>query len=346
MLTKDSTIQHEQQPIRSPFGTAAKAASYFFDSSANNDVNPALKRINLLGERNSGTNFLNEALLQAFPTYARGVQAFQNEIPVLDYKHMVSACVAAIQRAVQRILCCQESVSNRILYQLLRMKGPLSLTFPPSLIYIKFLHELLNETQLHQLSEASHDRVFVMMVRSPCDWAVSMKKKPWHLCRLDGTFCDRGGVNTGSFANDTLAEFWQTPLIDYGELLVAGNNLDVNATYGSVLQIRAHKLRLMQQVREVAANIRVVHFRDFEAAPHRTIVELKEEFGLKASKWYEELPPSKKLHRHPCLKEADHSVLMEMIDWEIEAQFGFFPSDCRTCAAPLRKKKTRVTTPK
>lgn len=171
-----------------------------------------------------------------------------------------------------------------------------------------------------------------------------MKKKPWHLCRLDRSFCDREGDNVGSFANDTLAEFWQTPLMDYGEIIPAKKNSDiVNATYDSVLQIRSHKLHLMQQVRAVAANTAVVHFRDFEASPHRVIVELKEEFGLKVSKQYKELPPSRRLHRRPCLTETDHAVVMKMVDWDIEAQFGFFRSDCRKCAAPLRKKKKLAT---
>ena len=50
-----------------------------------------VKRIHLLGERNSGTNFLNEALVNAFRGYGRGrkSQHFQGEIPVLGYKHMV-----------------------------------------------------------------------------------------------------------------------------------------------------------------------------------------------------------------------------------------------------------------
>ena len=50
-----------------------------------------VRRIHLLGERNSGTNFLNEALVAAFPGYGAGKdkQYFQGGIPVFEYKHMV-----------------------------------------------------------------------------------------------------------------------------------------------------------------------------------------------------------------------------------------------------------------
>jgi len=51
-----------------------------------------IARIYLLGERNSGTNMLNEALWRAFPTYGKGVQKFQSDIPApLVHKHMVRA---------------------------------------------------------------------------------------------------------------------------------------------------------------------------------------------------------------------------------------------------------------
>jgi hypothetical protein len=111
-----------------------------------------------------------------------------------------------------------------------------------------------------------------------------------------------------------------------------------NIYEGGVLQIRAHKLRLMQQVRNVVPFVKVIHFRDFEAAPNRVIIELEEEYGLRLSRSYRKLYPSKKIHRLPCLSETDHAVLMEMIDWDIEAQFGFFPSECRVCLGPAHSE--------
>ena len=61
------------------------------DVVINTTPSSPVKRIHLLGERNSGTNFLNEALVNAFRRYGLGRknQHFQGGIPVLEYKHMV-----------------------------------------------------------------------------------------------------------------------------------------------------------------------------------------------------------------------------------------------------------------
>jgi len=58
------------------------------------DNQEPISRIYLLGERNSATNFLNEALEAAFLPYGKGEQRFQSNVPVLNYKHMVrSSCL-------------------------------------------------------------------------------------------------------------------------------------------------------------------------------------------------------------------------------------------------------------
>ena len=56
-----------------------------------------IRRIHHLGERNSGTNFMNQFLHKAFPQY----RPFASEIPVLGYKHMVSRSWCAFPRS-----CC------------------------------------------------------------------------------------------------------------------------------------------------------------------------------------------------------------------------------------------------
>jgi hypothetical protein len=203
-----------------------------------------------------------------------------------------------------------------------------------------------------------------------------MENKPWHLCRPYDGPCDPTGPNKNTFGNHSLADFLRQPLRDHGEPLPGISHNDTNPHYlvsnnssstttnsssstlrtnsssssignsniyeGGVLQIRAHKLRLMQQVRKVAPFVKVIHFRDFEAAPNRVIIELEEEFGLQLSPLYRNLNPSKKIHRQPCLTETDHAVLMETIDWDLEAQFSFSPSECRLCLGPAHRDKEPV----
>jgi len=196
------------------------------------------------------------------------------------------------------------------------------------------MHHLLNQTELRQLVEDSSDALYVLIVRGPCDWAVSMKKNPWHLCPPNHPRrCAPGSplitLRRETTMKMTLAEFFRMPWKDSAELVLS--NWMVNATYTNVFDLRAHKLQLMQQVRDVPPRIKLIHFRDMEAAPHRVIQEMQEEFNLNLSKSYKPLPPSDRLHRQPCLTAEEHALAVNAIDWEVEALFGYFPHDCHTC---------------
>jgi len=183
----------------------------------------------------------------------------------------------------------------------------------------------MNESELRRLVEQSGDSLYILMVRGPCDWGLSMKNKPWHLCKLDVEPCAAKGVS-GDFADDSLSDFWQLPLRDWGE--------HRDEAYDNLFQLRTHKLRLMQQIRDALPRVKLVHMRDVEAAPNRVMVELQEEYGLTTSPRYQGAIPVKKLHRQPCLSQEEHEVAKGSIDWAVEAQFGYFPDSCRVCTTP------------
>ena len=44
-----------------------------------------------------------------------------------------------------------------------------------------FRHSLLSETEIDEL-KLHTDSLWILAVRSPCDWADAMFRKPWHLC--------------------------------------------------------------------------------------------------------------------------------------------------------------------
>ena len=44
-----------------------------------------------------------------------------------------------------------------------------------------FRHSQLNSTELHEI-ETRKDILWILVVRSPCDWAEAMKRLPWHVC--------------------------------------------------------------------------------------------------------------------------------------------------------------------
>ena len=44
-----------------------------------------------------------------------------------------------------------------------------------------FTHSLLNEEELAEISNRT-DILWILAVRSPCEWAEAMKRLPWHMC--------------------------------------------------------------------------------------------------------------------------------------------------------------------
>jgi len=255
-----------------------------------------ISRIYLLGERNSGTNYMiRNALKNAYIQYAgkdKQYESFRKDIPVLGDKHM-------------------------------------------------HLHHLLNETQLRQFVERSTDALYILQVRDPCTWDISMKKQPWHLCppyetpnRCDDPNAIPIFLQRNTTADMTLTEFFKMPWRDWRELEGTNWSQPLLSGYDNIFCLRTHKLKLMQQVRDVLPHrTRLVHFRDLESSPDRILQELREEFGLLMNSRYKPERPSQRQHRTPCLTPEERELAIAAIDWAVEAQFGFLPDDCRVCAA-------------
>ena len=96
-ITTTTTVRRRQSPQQKRVLAATTTQAVTATSTATtttiapHSTVDKVRRIHLLGERNSGTNFLNEALVAAFPGYGAGkdMQHFQGGIPVFEYKHMV-----------------------------------------------------------------------------------------------------------------------------------------------------------------------------------------------------------------------------------------------------------------
>lgn len=59
------------------------------EDAATNNNSSNITRIYLLGERNTGTKFMEQLLGRNFPSL-KGYNGFSQDIPVVGYKHMVS----------------------------------------------------------------------------------------------------------------------------------------------------------------------------------------------------------------------------------------------------------------
>jgi len=196
----------------------------------------------------------------------------------------------------------------------------------------------MTETELRHFVEQSTDALYILMVNNPCDWVMDIKENPWHICPLvesgGSLACDRRGRNREVFAQGSLTDFIQMPLIDHGELM---SKTTTNATYNNIFQLRAHKLRLMQQVRDVLPRnrVRVIKSKDADAEPDRVILKLAKQFGLKhVAGSVEKLASTSDQNNEnkPCLSVEEQKIAIDTIDWKAEAYFKYIPGKCRTCA--------------
>lgn len=196
----------------------------------------------------------------------------------------------------------------------------------------------MNETELRQFVDQSTDSLYILMINNPCDWVMDIKQNPWHICPLvesgKSPACDRRGRNREVFAHYSLSDFIRMPLIDHGEFV---SETTTNATYNNIFQLRAHKLRLMQQVRDVLPRnrVKVIQSKDVAATADRLILKLAKQFGLKKAAGYGKqlLSTSDQNNDNkPCLSADEQKIAIDTIDWNAEAYFKNAPGKCRTCA--------------
>eukprot|EP00985_Skeletonema_marinoi_P018848 scaffold10665_cov80-Skeletonema_marinoi.AAC.2 len=218
-----------------------------------------------------------------------------------------------------------------------------------------FRHDLLNATELAEIKRRD-DILWVMVVRSPCDWAEAMMRKPYHFCSPKHP--ERCGPGTGTLwmnhnniAGTDLLDFFTTvewtdwaesthfmrnEIVENGQVRTVDSysisKPGVNYTYPNVFALRRHKLKLMKQIIDVVPhNVKFVRLNEFERGPSLFIDNTVKEFDLKVKADYTKPPPSSYSHTTTCLTPDEWNAAQNEIDWKLEAEFGFSPHDCRMC---------------
>ena len=268
-----------------------------------------VRSIKVVGERNSGTNFLEQILARALPhygeTFSDGRLDFANlNFGPLGGKHM-------------------------------------------------FRHGLLTRDELQRLAGPEFEHVlWLLAVRSPCDWGSGMYRRPWHLCPpVEWLAAHRPGVRPAApewgqkcepgtnnqYLNpaqikDELNqyklsrfEFWKMPWIDWQEARWARN-----FSYANIFHLRTLKETIMLQLMTaVPERARIVHLQLSERSPEQLLRDLVLEFNL--TRVAGAPTPRGRPHSTECLTDAERSHAVSHVDWDIEAAFGFVPGDCRVC---------------
>jgi hypothetical protein len=229
-----------------------------------------------------------------------------------------------------------------------------------------FRHDILSTAELHEIQHRT-DILWIMVIRSPCDWVEAMFRKPYHLCppkklvREDGItpYCgpksdptkklwlNQNFVASISFINFLTLEWndWaeSVPFMrDVGTeeagLPLTGVEMSIskvstNYSYPSgVFGLRKHKLEIMKQIVDIVPrNVKFVNLKEMERSPELFIQSLVHEFHLRVKEGYVSQPPSRVTHSTTCFTPPEWDVAQASIDWKMEAEFGYSPFECRMC---------------
>mmetsp|Transcript_31121 Transcript_31121/g.64052 ORF Transcript_31121/g.64052 Transcript_31121/m.64052 type:complete len:343 (-) Transcript_31121:85-1113(-) len=254
------------------------------------------KNIYVLGERNSGTNYVARILRNSFdppnkPDPSRTHEFFSSEIPVLLHKHM----------------------------------------FRHTLLNETELMEIYNRTDILWILAVRRPCDWAEgMYRLP--WHMCPPKNISSGC--PGEFI--GFEHKETLKQYTLQEFFEMEWGDWPEssnfrnLSFVGNEF----IYRNIFQLRRHKLRLMKQITNtVPRNVKIARLHEIERSPEAFIQSLILEFDLKRKEGpYERA--SQKMHVEKCFKRDEWEIAQREIDWGLEGEFGYTFLDCHMCYNP------------
>jgi len=202
-----------------------------------------------------------------------------------------------------------------------------------------FRHSLLDKSELMEISNRT-DILWILAVRSPCDWAEAMKRLPWHMCHPNNIASECpspefiGFEHKEDLKNYSLTEFFQMEWGDWPESTNFRNLSFVSKEfiYRNIFQLRRHKLLLMKQIIDaVPRNVKIVRLHELERSPEIFIQNLILEFNLKLKQGYHPQRPSNKIHTEKCLTDREWEIAQREIDWRIESNFGYTFLDCHLC---------------
>ena len=229
-----------------------------------------------------------------------------------------------------------------------------------------FRHDTLSTTELLEIKQRT-DILWIMVIRSPCDWAEAMYRKPYHMCppkklvREDGItpYCGpmsdptkKLWLNQNFVAGISFIDFLTMEWRDWAESVpfmrdvgkeeagvpptgveMSISKVGTNYTYpNGVFGLRKHKLDIMKQIMEmVPRNVKFVNLKETERSPEAFIQGLVREFHLRVKEGYVPQPPSRVTHSTTCFTPPEWDVAQASTDWHMEAEFGFSPFECRMC---------------
>ena len=269
------------------------------------DIRPP-KSIYVLGERNSGTNYVSGTLRSAFdPPNAVDTQKtheyFASDIPILKHKHMLRHSLLTHHEL-------QQIKQRTDIVWLLVVRRPCDWA------------EAMKRMPYHMCNPTN--------ISLDCGGPGNTE-----LVGLDHKRLLR--------TNYTLAQYFTLPFGDWTEstnyrnLSIAPDD-NIGTTkftpYRNVFHLRKHKLEIMKQIIDtVPRNVKIVRLHELELSPEMFIMNIVQQYNLPLKEDYQLRQPSTKKHVEQCLSYEEWSIAQREIDWDMESYFGYTPLDCHLC---------------
>ena len=143
-----------------------------------------------------------------------------------------------------------------------------------------FRHDLLDHTELNDIA-GRPDILWIMVVRSPCDWADALIRLQKRICLKQDLPVKQKNLCNGLNDNDdgsiaSEEEYyrmpwsdWEDPNVSYPDDVIIASKPDQNSKYNDIFHMRKQKLMIMKQIMElVPRHVKILRLSEFELNPH------------------------------------------------------------------------------
>eukprot|EP00804_Cyclotella_cryptica_P026423 CCRYP_008091-RB/>CCRYP_008091-RB protein AED:0.18 eAED:0.18 QI:165/1/1/1/0.83/0.71/7/1818/557 len=173
--------------------------------------------------------------------------------------------------------------------------------------------------------------LWIIVVRSPCDWSEAMMQRKKELC-----FETHILQNTGWNPCEEMVSY-NTPWYDWedeygGEVIVPSETKQRNLSYKNMFEMRRQNLLMMQQIMElVPRHVKIVRLGEFELNPNALVKDLVKEYKFTLAQDYKPLSIPSNPTGTLCLNRTKWNEAQKLIDWKLEGYFGHHSLECHLC---------------
>lgn len=188
----------------------------------------------------------------------------------------------------------------------------------------------LTEDELENISMQT-DILWIIAVRTPCEWAESMLQLKKDLCEKNNILQNKG-LQSCNVDRDAYNFQWD-------DWLDADNGADIipsekktTMKHQHIFEMRRHNLLFMQQFMEqIPRHVKIVRYGEFELNPNALVKDLEKEYKFTLNENHNPISISADSNPSLCMNYNKWREAQNLIDWTIEGYFGHHALDCHLC---------------